>query len=197
MMTWDAVWQVSTAVIASIGTAGGLLLALSGYLGKMWADRLMGRERAAHEQELAELRNRLEHQTNTQLAEWEAKLSIYRDKHLRGFNDKLATYRLIVDLVSEILGDFDHWQTTRQPLLPERFDALNRARMKAYGYLAMLAPQAVMDALDALFDHLLQIANGKAPYHWATVRGHALVLLNEARKDVGIDHSPIEYKGAL
>ena len=61
----------------------------------------------------------------------------------------------------------------------------------------MLAPQSVMDAADALFDHLLQVSLSQLPYEWPKVRELALALLNEVRKDIGFDSSPIEYRGLL
>ena len=69
--------------------------------------------------------------------------------------------------------------------------------MMLYGYLAMLAPQNVMDAYDKLMDHLLQIFHGTKQYLWTEVRALAISALNEIRKDVGIDKSPIEYRGEL
>ncbi len=50
--------------------------------------------------------------------------------------------------------------------------------MRVYGYLAMLAPQSVMDAQDKLMDHLLKIANGSEGYEWQWVRELAINLLN-------------------
>ncbi len=188
---------VAGAILASVGSAGAIVWGLSGYLGKVWAGRLMAKEQAAHERDLAELRNRLEGQTKQALAAMETDLSIFKDKHLRGFHDKLSTYRIVIDLVSEVLGDFDLWEETKQPLPAARKDAANRARIKAYGYLALLAPQPVMDAFDQLFDHLLLIAHGTQPYVWADVRKLGLGLLNEARKDLAIDSSAIEYRGNL
>ena len=188
---------VASAILASVGSAGAIVWGLSSYLGKVWAGRLMAKEQAAHERDLAELRNRLEGQTKQALAAMETDLSIFKDKHLRGFHDKVSTYRIVIDLVSEVLGDFDLWEETKQPLPAARKDAANRARIKAYGYLALLAPQPVMDAFDQLFDHLLLIAHGKKPYVWAEVRTLGLGLLNEARKDLAIDSSAIEYRGSL
>lgn len=184
-------------ILASVGSAGAIVYGLSSWLGKVWANRLMVKEQAAHERDLTELRNRLESQTERALAAMETDLSIFKDKHLRGFHDKLATYRTVIDLVSEILGDFDRWEEIKQQLPAERKDTLNRARIKAYGYMALLASQPVMDAFDRLFDHLLRISNGNAPYVWAEIRELSLGLLNEVRKDVGIDSSPIEYRGNL
>lgn len=187
--------ELSGAVLASLGGAGLIIAGFSSQLGKLWADRLMRDEQAAHEQALAELRNRLEHQTKERIAAWETDLSIFKDKHMRGFHDKLATYRLVIDLVAEILGDFDQALLMNQPIPVERRSVLNRQRLKVYGNLALLAPQAVMDTQDDLMDHLLLIANGNMPYEWVKVRELAIALLNEVRKDVGIDISPIEYRG--
>lgn len=80
---------------------------------------------------------------------------------------------------------------------PERRDRFNRGRMKAYAYLAVLAPQPVMDAYDALTDYLLEITNGESGYDWPRMRTLVLAIVNEARKDIGFDASPIEYRGRL
>ena len=78
-----------------------------------------------------------------------------------------------------------------------RFDEFNEQRMRVYGYLAMLAPQSVMDTQDRLMDHLIKISNGSEAYDWNKVRELAINLLNEIRKDVGVDKNPIEYRGEL
>lgn len=154
-MTLTELAELAAAVLVSLGGAGAVVFGFSSHLGKVWAERLMTRERATYDRELAELRNRLESQTKEQLAALESELSIFKDKHLRGFHDKLATYRRVIDLIAEVLGDFDRWRETKRPLPAERFDAINRERLRAYGYMGLLAPQSVMDAIDGLFDHTL------------------------------------------
>ena len=59
-----------------------------------------------------------------------------------------------------------------------RFDEFNEQRIRVYGYLAMLAPQSVMDAQDQLMDYLLKIANRADEYEWEKVIGLTLNLLN-------------------
>lgn len=78
-----------------------------------------------------------------------------------------------------------------------RFDEFNEQRLKVYGYLAMLAPQSVMDAQDSLIDHLLKISHGTVVYEWSAVREKALALLNAVREDIGIGKEPITYNGEL
>jgi hypothetical protein len=49
-MTWSQrisdLFSVATAVLVSIGGAGGVLMLLSSWLGKVWAERILGREKA-------------------------------------------------------------------------------------------------------------------------------------------------------
>lgn len=54
-----------------------------------------------------------------------------------------------------------------------------------------------MDAIDGLFAYFMLTAHGKHSYEWAKIRKFALDLLNEARKDVGIDASQISNRGNL
>ena len=139
----------------------------------------------------------IKHQQEQSIEVVKFDLNIFKEKHLKGFNDKLQAYRLMIDIIAEVLGDFDSYTTTGKPFPPERFDALNRARIRMYGYIGMIAPQPVMDAQDQLIDYLLQVAHGKSVYHWLTVREYGLVLINEVRKDIGIDINPITYNGTL
>ena len=48
---------------------------------------------------------------------------------------------------------------------------------------------------DKLIDFLLEIIESSKPYEWAAVRNKALNLINEIRKDIAIDTSPISYNG--
>ena len=103
----------------------------------------------------------------------------------------------MTDIISEILGDYDKVILTKQSVPFDRLDVTNRARIRVYGYLGMMAPQSVMDAQDQLFDYLIQVAGGRQLYDWSKARQLALVLLNEIRKDIGIDVKPIAYNGVL
>ena len=183
-MEWETVFKFVAATMASISTGGAIVFALSSWLGKVWADRILAKEKQRLESDLEKTKRELD---------------VIKETVLRFQNDKILTYRAIVDVVARILSSFDSYQVGRlQPGEPEgRFDQFNEQRLRLYGYLAMLAPQSVMDAQDQLMDCLLNIANGHAPYEWKTVRELAINLLNEIRKDIGIDKRPIEYRGEL
>lgn len=183
-MDWETVFKVVTASLASVGAGGTIVFALSSWLGKVWANRMI----AAQTHELA-----------TSLEKTKRELDLIKETTLRFQNDKILTYRAIIDVVSRMLSSFDANEMGR--LAPheanKRFDEFNEQRIRVYGYLAMLAPQSVMDAQDKLMDRLLEISHGSAEYVWEDIRGLALNMLNEVRKDIGIDSSPILYNGIL
>ncbi len=189
--------SVAFYLLGSVGGAAVIVLSFSSWLGKVWAQRIMDKERAQHEKELAELRAKLEGDTARGLETLRTDLSIFKEQYLKGFHDKLSIYRMVVDLIVEVLGDFDLAQKTNTPLSPHRMDQFNRQRMKAYGYLGMLASQQIMDAQDKLMDHLLVVSQGGKPYVWGEVRNLAINLLNSIRVDLKLDETPISYRGAL
>ena len=183
-MDWNAVFQVVTASVASIGVGGALVFAMSSWLGKVWAGRILEKEKSV---------------LGAELEKTKRELDVVKETTLRFQNDKILTYRAVVDVVSKVLASFDSIERGR--LGPAeaaiRFDEFNEQRIRVYGYLAMLAPQQVMDVQDRLMDHLLCVSQGNAPYEWHVVRELAIEVLNEVRRDIGIDKSPIQYNGQL
>lgn len=160
-------------VLFSIASAGAILFGLSSWLGKVWASRILERERN--------------------------ELSLLKQAFIKEHNEKFAAYKAVTNVVAKILADLDKWNLGH--LSPEQgkesFHQFNEQRMVVYGYLVMIAPQSVIDAQDALMDKIILITQGKETYVWSEIRGLALGLLNEVRKDVAIDKSQIYYHGNL
>lgn len=183
-MEWNVVFQLVTASVASIGVGGALVFAMSSWLGKVWASRILEREKTA---------------LGVELEKTKRELDVVKETTLRFQNDKVITYRAVVDVVSKVLASFDSIELGRLGATEAaaRFDEFNEQRIRVYGYLAMLAPQQVMDAQDRLMDHLLCVSQGNEPYEWRIVRDLAIELLNEVRHDIGIDKSSIRYNGKL
>jgi hypothetical protein len=111
-MTAPEIFKLIGAFILSVGSAGLILAALSTWLGKVWASRILESERAKHSKELEKLRAELHKDTHSQLRHIQQDLDIYKQKHLQGFSDKVQNYRLIADMVADILGDFDLMEAT-------------------------------------------------------------------------------------
>lgn len=124
-------------------------------------------------------------------------LSIAQDKVLLAHRDKLAAYRAVADVVAPLLADVNAFLLKRDDArLAAAAQRFEEGRLRLYGYLAFIAPQAVMDAHDALTDYIVSaLYDAGVAYDWERVRTLALTLINEARKDIGIDSSTIEYRG--
>ncbi|MFG0375470.1 hypothetical protein ACF8FL_03505 [Vibrio sp. zbq_19] len=183
-MDWDSVFKVSAGFLASVGSASAIIFGLSSWLGKLWAQRILEQEK-----------NRMA----SELEATKRELDLAKEKLLSNHSDKVVIYRMVIDTVAEILAAFDAHQTRK--LSPEEakeaLDKFNKDRIRLYGYLGMLAPQSVMDAQDKLMDLLISVAYGNASYDWQIVRELALKLINEVRKDIGIDKTSISYNGKL
>jgi hypothetical protein len=140
----------------------------------------------------------LRSQAGEQLARLTAQLDTMKQTELRIHSDKLTIYRAAVDIVADMVATLEKYQTgSLNPV--ERNAATDRfykSRLQLYGYLGMLAPQPVMDAQDAMMEFLLEVINGERAGNWTEMRNRALRLLNEIRKDVGIDKNAIEYRGS-
>jgi hypothetical protein len=192
------VLEIAGAILASVGSAGAIILGLSTWLGKIWANRIMLADRAAHDRELERLRTELRAEAERQQSALQAELDIFSAKHLGAHVDKLAAYRFAVDLVAGILAHLTQYaiglgDMTRAKEIVNQFE---QSRLKLYGYLAMLAPQEVMDAQDALMECILEAIYDGKKHEWREVRELALVLINEIRKDIGVDPRPIAYRGS-
>ncbi|WP_367852231.1 hypothetical protein, partial [Vibrio parahaemolyticus] len=144
-----------------------------------------------------ELRSSLRKENDEYLANITNQIEIYKQTHLREHSDKLAIYRAAIDLVSSMLAKIEMvYLKNKEKLTPEECEQFEIERLRIYGYLAMLAPQDVMDANDHLTDLLLALIYDGESTSWLEVRSRALVLTNAMRKDIGLDKSDVNYNGA-
>lgn len=98
-------------------------------------------------------------------------------------------------MLSEIIRELEAVSYAGKPPSEEIIEKFYVTRLRAYGYLAMLAPQSVMDQFDILIDNLLDILVDGKKMPWSEIRKRALNLLNAAREDIGLSDSPIQYNG--
>ena len=193
-MSWTDAAQIGATVIASLGGAGALILALSGWLGKVWANRLMEKEKQAHSIELEELRSSLQQAAAKELKTLATKLEAEKSDRL----DRLTIYRASIDLLAPIAANVEMITMGKRGLLsPQELLDFEAQRLRLYAYLAMHAPQPVMDAHDALTELMLEVIMDGKTTTWPEFRRTALQFLNEVRKDVGIQEqtAPIAYSG--
>ncbi|WP_350316762.1 hypothetical protein OHK33_05445 [Pectobacterium aroidearum] len=194
-MTWEEAFRLIGTSLFSVFSAGAIIVGLSSWLGKIWAQRILQKEN----HELKIQLNAAQHELNVSLKTIEKELDLMKDKYVSIRNDKVLIYRGIIDLIASLLAKLDAYSMNRlsQDEAMKHFDVFNEQRIRLYGYMAMFAPQSVMDTQDELIDYLIQVAYGNKPYVWEGIRPLALSLINEIRKDIGIDQTPIGYNGKL
>ncbi len=189
-------FKIAAAVIGSVGGSALIIGGFANWLGKVWADRLMAKEKASHDQALEELRDKLRLSTEKQLSEVNHWFAIQKETYLKHHSDKIIIYRAVIDIISEILRELEKVSSGRQPSIsPEVLEKFSMSRLQAYGYLAMLAPQSVMDCFDALTDLLLGILYDGKKATWFEIRSLAIELLNAVRADLALIEGPIQYRG--
>lgn len=198
-MQISEILSIAAAIITSVGTTGVIIFGLSNWLGRIWSNRIMEKDRAHHSHELEKLRVSLQLEQDKSIKQIQHELDIFREKHLKAHNDKIAIYRMAADIVASILADIEqfvegHLNPNERPAVKQRF---TKDRIRLYGYLGMFASQSVMDAQDELIDHLILIINGQEKYQWEKVREFGISFINEVRKDIDFNLNSIEYNGKL
>lgn len=172
------------------------MFGLSTWLGKVWADRLMQKELKAHAIELENLKTTLRQASEEQLASMRAQLEVAKETLISEHGDRVAIYRLAIDIIANIVAKVEMVMLQKRgPLTAEELHEFEVQRLRVYAYLAMHAPQSVMDAHDALTDVVLSVVHDGATVSWKSFRDLVTRFLNEVRKDVGIRPEPIAYQG--
>ncbi|WP_120512050.1 hypothetical protein [Photobacterium salinisoli] len=167
----DEYLKISATIITALGGSGAIILCLANYLGKLWANRLMATEKAKHDRELEELRTQLYKVNQEELAKFHSEIEVYKQTQLREHSDKLAIYRATIDMVATMSAKVEMIVIkNKQQLSPEEAEQFETERLKIYGYLAMIAPQEVMDANDAFIDQLLALIFDGQFVKWEVIR---------------------------
>ncbi len=72
-------WKTVIGILVSLGGGGAIVMALSSWFGKRWAERLMARETAKYREELERLTKQLERKNYVSKVRFDAEFAIYRD----------------------------------------------------------------------------------------------------------------------
>lgn len=182
-MTVNYFINLVTSTYTSLGSAALILVALSAWLGKLWAKRILQDEINKHSVKIENLRNELDN---------------INKKDITRHNDKLSTYRSAIDLFCEILTEIEDVGTGSKTTISEKAkNNFSINRNKIYGNISLVSNQEVMDKYNALIDYFISsIYHGK-DFSWKEMRDKVDVLLNEMRKDLGVNNGDVVYKGSL
>lgn len=110
-MGLENLYQVAFIMLSSVGGAAVIIAALSSWLGKVWANRILESDKAKYTQELDKIR----HQFQIELDQ----LSIIHENHKSSFQ------RMIKALRKSIISLGGPYDAEWQPLSDKPYDALN------------------------------------------------------------------------
>jgi hypothetical protein len=193
-----------TTVVTPFGGAAVVIIILSGFLGKVWAARILEQDRKKYAAQIEELKARLQVDTGQEIAALENELSIFKEKELKSHYDKVTIYRSIWIPVVNIIYDFEKPLLTGEESITYMLLNFNRNHLKAHAKLALFAPQVVLDERDRLIDFLnIKIGELKTGEYdvshyqevWKEFRTLAFALLNKVRADIGLFEGNVIYRG--
>lgn len=103
-MTWTIAFQLAAAIIASLGGGGALVFGLSSYLGKLWADRALEKERHKYAGILEAAKSELERATNRYQVELDSLTLVHRLRTTEEFSRLGQLWRHMAILQDALVG---------------------------------------------------------------------------------------------
>jgi len=191
--------EVVTSVLAALGGGGAIVVWLSSWLGKVWAERLMEKEKARYQMDLEDLRaqttrllekERAAYQQG--LEDFKAKLNRESDRTGQTLREKLFLYKEAIPPIMEFVTRYQVAPSGMTPTLLREFE---QHRLRTSAMLAIFAPVSVLVAHDALIDYVYDCLDGKNTFLFPDFRVLGYKVLSEIRKDVGIVGDELVYLG--
>jgi len=191
--------SIAAALLASLGGGGAIVLGMSAWLGKVWAERLMQKEKARHDQELEEFRAKAVQKLAEDKARYERELENFKS-HLdrenkrahQTFEERITFYKEAMAPVIDLITEFTRNAGTLEHTAWVEFE---KKRLTTSIQFAMFAPVDVSQAYDTLIDYIFNCSENKSHYSWQVLRKHAYEVANAIRKDVGAT-GEATYKGS-
>jgi hypothetical protein len=75
--------EIVASVLVSLGGGGAIVLGLSNWLGKIWAERLMEKEKARYQKELENFKAQLNRENDRTGQTLREKLALYKDAMIK------------------------------------------------------------------------------------------------------------------
>lgn len=175
-MQLSELFEVAVSVLASVGSGGAIVLGLSSWLGKVWAERLMEKEKAHYQKELEDFKAQLSREGERTAQTLREKLSLYKE-----------AIHPVVDLVLR-------YQVDPASVTPALLTEFERCRLADNAMLGMFATPQVFGAYNALIDYIFDCLEAKRTFLFQDFRVSFFKLLSEVRQDVGI-RGELNYRG--
>lgn len=167
-------FEIAQAVLISIGGGTIITFALSSFLGKIWAKRILQNEKQQHDKELSK---------------YKAQLDSLMQKDSLNYQQKLDLYKIVSNPLIELIA-----LLSKNGLTQQHVNQFDRQRLYITAQLALFAPQPVFHAFTNMNDYIYDSLENE-DYSFYVFRDKALAFLSEMRKDIGIYNDNVSYNG--
>jgi hypothetical protein len=99
-MTFTEILETAASVVVGLGGGGAIVFGLSGYLGRVWADRALENQR----QENAKLNLQISHQLGLDVERFKAEIKAGGDAEIERIRAFLARASLVHERQLDVLG---------------------------------------------------------------------------------------------
>jgi hypothetical protein len=103
-MNWTSAFQLATAIIASLGGGAALVLAFANYLGKLWADRALEKEKHKYAEILETAKSNLERTTKRYQVELDSLTLVHKLRTTEEFSRLGQLWRHMAILQNAFAG---------------------------------------------------------------------------------------------
>ncbi len=170
-------FEIVISVIAALGGGSAIVFGMSSWLGRVWADRLMQKERARYEAQIENIR---------------ALLVRENDRTTQTLREKLALYKEALEPVLEVVT---YIQLDRRLLTPELMREFEKKRLKTTALLGMFAAISAFEAYNVAIDYVFDSLENKRHFQFEEFRTLGFEFLTAVRQDVGIAGGVLSYNG--
>ena len=171
---------IVASVIVAVGGGGAIVAGLSNWLGKVWAERFMEKEKARYQLELENIKASLDRDSDRAAQALREKLSLYKEAAT-----PIIELIMLVTLAQQNLGK----------VTLEFLREFEKKRLTTTALLGLFAAMPVYEAYNALIDYLFDCLERKRPFEFPEFRILSQKLLSEMRKDVGVFSDELVYRG--
>ncbi len=142
-MNTTEIFQVSAAVISSVGGAAAIIFGLSTWLGKVWANRILEQDKLKYSSELEKIKNKLQSESEKQ----NLMFSLYFEGQFKLYNDLWVSLSELQNGV-ELL-----WAEASVKNLKNFISVLSKAKKQIRNSALLIEPnhyQEIMEVIENL-----------------------------------------------
>lgn len=167
-------FEIAQAVLLALGGGGAIVLVLSSWIGKIWAERILANEK---------------HTYDKQLDQFKTEIQFIKERASLNYQQKLELYKAVTGPLVEISALIN-----RDGLTADHVNEFDRQRLYITSHLVLFAPENVVHSFNDIVDYLYNSLDSNN-YEFYIFRGMAMQFLSEMRKDIGIYLDDVRYKG--